>query len=167
MNRRCLRSPHDVEGDGLMRVAAKAADFEITKTGIDRVAQRRRWLRRSVERQHALGPCLAGELVGLLARFRGRGCDGSGGTGKPLQIAVDSVPGTMGATRVATARRYWSCDPAPACLARPHRCTLPASPPPWSAHDEISSLVYEAIVSSRHRWKLARFPITSRLLMFT
>jgi hypothetical protein len=25
-----------------------------------------------------------------------------------------------------------------------------------SAYDEISSLVYEAIVSSRHRWKLAR-----------
>jgi hypothetical protein len=23
-------------------------------------------------------------------------------------------------------------------------------------HDEISNLVYEAIVSSRHRWKLAR-----------
>jgi hypothetical protein len=24
VNRRCLRSPHDVEGNGLMRVAAKA-----------------------------------------------------------------------------------------------------------------------------------------------
>ena len=32
MDRRCLRSPHDVEGDGLMRVAAKASDFEIADT---------------------------------------------------------------------------------------------------------------------------------------
>ena len=29
MDRRRLRSPHDVEGDGLMRVAAEAFDFEI------------------------------------------------------------------------------------------------------------------------------------------
>jgi hypothetical protein len=30
-----------------MRVAAKAFHFEITKPGVDRVAQRRRWLRRT------------------------------------------------------------------------------------------------------------------------
>jgi len=34
--------PHDVEGNGLMRVAAKAFHFEIAKPGVDRVAQRRR-----------------------------------------------------------------------------------------------------------------------------
>ena len=32
MDRRCLRSPHDVEGNGLMRVAAKAFHFEIAQT---------------------------------------------------------------------------------------------------------------------------------------
>ena len=42
MDRRCLRSPHDVEGNGLVRVAAKAFHFEIAKPGVDRVTQRRR-----------------------------------------------------------------------------------------------------------------------------
>jgi hypothetical protein len=42
MYRRRLRSPHDVEGDGLVRVAAKAFHFEIAKPGVDRVAQRGR-----------------------------------------------------------------------------------------------------------------------------
>jgi dodecin len=45
---RCLRSPHDVKRDGLMRVAAKAFHFEIAISRVDRVAQRRRWLRRSL-----------------------------------------------------------------------------------------------------------------------
>ena len=40
MDRRCLRSPHDVEGNGLVRVAAKAFHFEIAKPGVDRVSQR-------------------------------------------------------------------------------------------------------------------------------
>jgi len=34
-------------------------------------------------------------------------------------------------------------------------------------HDEISNLVYEAIVSSRRSWKARPIPITSRLLTFT
>src|SRR5258705_13802879 len=34
MDRRRLRSPHDVEGDGLVRVAAKATDFEIAIPGV-------------------------------------------------------------------------------------------------------------------------------------
>ena len=70
MDRRCLRSPHDVEGNGLMRVAAKAFHFEITIPGIDRVAQRRRWLRRTLKAKHALIPRLDGEPVGFLACFR-------------------------------------------------------------------------------------------------
>jgi hypothetical protein len=44
MNRRALRSPHDVERDGLVRVAAEASDFETAVARIDRAAQRRRWL---------------------------------------------------------------------------------------------------------------------------
>jgi hypothetical protein len=70
MDRRCLRSAHDVEGNGLVRVAAKAFHFEIAIPGIDRVAQRRRWLRRTLKAEHAPVPRLDGELVGLLARFR-------------------------------------------------------------------------------------------------
>ena len=31
MDRRCLRSAHDIEGNGLVRVAAKAFHFEIAK----------------------------------------------------------------------------------------------------------------------------------------
>ena len=35
MDRRCLRTPHDVERDGLMGVAAEAADLEIAVTGVE------------------------------------------------------------------------------------------------------------------------------------
>ena len=41
MDRRRLRSAHDVERDGLVRVAAKAFHFEIAVPGVDRVAERR------------------------------------------------------------------------------------------------------------------------------
>jgi hypothetical protein len=34
MDRRCLRSPHDVQGNGLVRVAAKAFHFEIAKLAL-------------------------------------------------------------------------------------------------------------------------------------
>jgi len=72
---RCrLRSAHDVEGNGLVRVAAEAADFEIAVSGIERIAQRRGWLRRSLKPEHALIPRLAGQLVGFLAGFRGALC---------------------------------------------------------------------------------------------
>jgi len=40
MDRRCLRSSHDVEGNGLVRVAAKATDFEI-EIGVDDEKQSR------------------------------------------------------------------------------------------------------------------------------
>src|SRR6476660_9313212 len=65
MDRRRLRSPHDVEGNGLMRVAAKAFHFEIAKPGVDRVAQRRRWLSRTLKAEHALVPRLDSEPVGF------------------------------------------------------------------------------------------------------
>jgi hypothetical protein len=67
-----LRSPHDAEGNGLVRAAAKAFHFKIAKSGAYRVAQRRRWLRRALKAEHALVPCLNGEPVGFLAGF-GRG----------------------------------------------------------------------------------------------
>jgi hypothetical protein len=35
---RCLGSLHDVEGNGLMPVAAKATDFEVAVPGVDRIA---------------------------------------------------------------------------------------------------------------------------------
>jgi hypothetical protein len=37
MDRRCLRSPHNVEGNGLMRVAAEAFDLKIQITGVERI----------------------------------------------------------------------------------------------------------------------------------
>ena len=70
MDRRCLRSPHDVEGNGLVRVAAKAFHFEIAEPGVDRIAERGRWLRRTLKAEHPLVPRLDGEPVGFLARFR-------------------------------------------------------------------------------------------------
>ena len=70
MDRRYLRSPRDVEGNGPVSVAAKATDFEIAEPGVDRIAQRRRWLRRTLKAEHALVPRLDGEPVGFLACFR-------------------------------------------------------------------------------------------------
>ena len=58
MDRCSLRSPHDVERDGLMRVAAKAVHFEISEPGVDRVAERGRWLRRTLKAKYALVPRL-------------------------------------------------------------------------------------------------------------
>ena len=70
MDRRRLRSPHDVQRDGLMRVAAKAFHFEIAITGIEGIAERRRWLSRTLKAEQALVPRLTGEPVSLLAAFR-------------------------------------------------------------------------------------------------
>ena len=53
-----------------MRIAAEAADFKIRIAGIEGIAQRGRRLRRSLEREHALVPGVAGELVGFPTRFR-------------------------------------------------------------------------------------------------
>jgi hypothetical protein len=71
MDWRGLRSAHDVQRHCLMRVAAKAFHFELAKTGVDRVAQRGRWLRRSLKAEHAFVPSVACQTVCLLAGFRG------------------------------------------------------------------------------------------------
>jgi hypothetical protein len=47
MDRRCLRSAHDGEREGLVRVAAQTPDFQIAVIGVERVAERLRRLRRS------------------------------------------------------------------------------------------------------------------------
>ena len=74
MDRRCLRSPHDVEGNGLMRVAAKAFHFEIAAPRVDRVTQRGRRLRRTLKAEHALVPRIAGQPIGFLPSMRGPFC---------------------------------------------------------------------------------------------
>ena len=70
MDRCRIRPPHDVERDGLVRIAAEAADLKVVVARIERVAEGRRGLRRSLEREHALVPGVAGELVGFPTRFR-------------------------------------------------------------------------------------------------
>jgi hypothetical protein len=87
VNRCRLRSPHDVEGNGLMRVAAQAADFEIAIARIECVTERGRWLRRSLKPEHALVPRLDREPVGLLARCRRPVCR------RPDRRAVDRLAG--------------------------------------------------------------------------
>jgi len=66
---RGLRPPNDIERDGLVGVAAEAADFKIGVSRIERVAERGRRLRWPLEGEHALAPRLARQLVGLPARF--------------------------------------------------------------------------------------------------
>src|SRR5262249_42936660 len=65
---RRLRSPHDVERDGLVRVALKTADLEVAVAGVKGIAERWRRLRRALEAEHALIRRLDGGPVGVLAR---------------------------------------------------------------------------------------------------
>src|SRR4029079_11484405 len=67
VDRCCLRSPHDVQGDGLVCVAAKAFHFEVAVSGVERIAERGRWLRWSLKAEHTLVPRRDGEPVGFLA----------------------------------------------------------------------------------------------------
>lgn len=62
-----LRTPHDVQRHGLMRIAAETFDFEIQISGVKRVTERGRWLGRAFEAEHALVPSLAGEAISFLA----------------------------------------------------------------------------------------------------
>ena len=57
MDRRRLRSAHDVERYGLVGVASGTTDFQIDVPGIERVTER---------------PRVAGETIGFPARFGGR-----------------------------------------------------------------------------------------------
>jgi len=100
---------HDVERDGLIGIATETTDFKVKVTRIERVAERGRRLRRTLEGKHALGPGVAGELVGLTSPLGSpvsRHSDGGavkpvagfgahdtsmaarGGRGKPLHLAV-------------------------------------------------------------------------------
>jgi len=67
VDRRCLRSPHDVEGNGLMRVAAKAFHFEMAIAFIDSSPSVGDGLCRTLKAQHTVVPSLAGEPVGYRA----------------------------------------------------------------------------------------------------
>jgi hypothetical protein len=71
MDWRRLRSPHNVERDRLMRVAAQAFDFEISIASVESIAECRGRLRRSLKAEPALIPRLAGEPIRLLARLSG------------------------------------------------------------------------------------------------
>jgi hypothetical protein len=88
-----------------MRVAAKAFHFEITKPGVDRVAQRRRWLRRTLKAEHALVSRLAGEPVGVLACFR-----------RPRGIPSQHIGRTLDQLN----RLRGNAGRVPAALLRPH-----------------------------------------------
>jgi hypothetical protein len=135
MDRRCLRSPHDVEGNCLMRVAAKAFHFEIgrTRRGSHRRARAMAAPapesrasacskpRRRAGRHPCALPSPAPQLLGSMRRRWSRvtwcpferGCAGPRGTGKPLQIAVDDVTGTTVAARTLP----WGIGAAPSALS--------------------------------------------------
>jgi len=61
--------PHDIQSDRLMRVAAKAFDFEVEISSVERVTERRRGLGRSLKAEHPLVPGFAGQPISLLARL--------------------------------------------------------------------------------------------------
>ena len=86
---RGLRSPHDVERDGLVRVAAEAADFEIKVASIEGVAECGRWLSRTAITEHPPVPRFAGKAVGFLAGSGGSLCRGPYGR---AELSRDLVP---------------------------------------------------------------------------
>lgn len=63
----CLRAADDVERDGLVGVATKAANLKVSKTAVQGVADCRRRLRRPLVAEHPVIPGLTGEPVGLFA----------------------------------------------------------------------------------------------------
>jgi hypothetical protein len=85
MNRRRLRSAHDVERDRLMRVAAKAFHFEIAVTGVSASPSAGDGGAGPLEAEHALVPRIAGQPVGLLSGFRRPLCR------RPDRCAVDGL----------------------------------------------------------------------------
>lgn len=68
----------DIKCDGLVGVAAEAADFKVAVARVQRVAERRGWLRRPPVADHPLVPSYAGEPISFPARLFGalrrRGC---------------------------------------------------------------------------------------------
>lgn len=68
VDRRCLRSTDNIEGNCLVSVAAMAPNLKVAVAGVQGVAKRRGRLRRPLEGEHALVPSLAGQPVRLLAR---------------------------------------------------------------------------------------------------
>ena len=85
MDRRRLRTTHDVEGDGLVGVATEASDLKVSVTGVQGIADCRGRLGRSLVAEHPVVPGIAGEPIGHLARRLG--AFGGGGDG----AAVDSL----------------------------------------------------------------------------
>jgi hypothetical protein len=66
-----FRPTDDIKRHGLVGAAAEALDFKVPVAGVERISQRRRWLGRPLESEHALVPGLAGELVGIPPRLGG------------------------------------------------------------------------------------------------
>jgi hypothetical protein len=71
MDRRCLRPADNVQGDGLMGVAAEAFYLKVEVAGVQCITKRRGGLGGSLKAEHALVPGLAGETVGGPARLGG------------------------------------------------------------------------------------------------
>src|ERR1700751_5742078 len=79
---RGLWSPHDVQRYGLVGVAAKAADFEISEASVESITERWRRLHRSFVTKHPLIPSDArsarcnrgGQSAGALRCWHRRSC---------------------------------------------------------------------------------------------
>jgi hypothetical protein len=57
MNAGCLRPPHHIQRNGLVRLADKASNLEIATASVERVPDRGRGLGRPLVAQHASVPC--------------------------------------------------------------------------------------------------------------
>ena len=89
MDRRRLRPPHDVERDGLMRVAAETADLKVGVARFERVAECRRRLAGHLEATTRL---VDASQASLSACRRASGRDADRGAVKPTAEAA-ATPG--------------------------------------------------------------------------
>jgi hypothetical protein len=128
MDRRCLRAPHDVERDGLVRVAAETFHFEITVTRIESIAKRGRWLRRSLKAELS-APAFVGcaTIVGPFRDYQRDSIDafydmrikiwlvvmaawGTPSTIKQMPGTKVSVARSGGADDIRCVTAYWTTD---------------------------------------------------------
>ena len=98
----CRLGPADhIKRHRLMGIAAETTDFKITVFGIERIAERGRWLRwSSLEREHAFILCLTGQPIGFPARFIGA----LGGSAD--RRAIDRFPRLRAHGRYQSAARF-------------------------------------------------------------
>jgi hypothetical protein len=130
---RCFWPADDVQGHGLVGVAAKAADLEVEISSVQSVAEARRGLGRSLVPKHALIPRYTGETVSFLPSL------GRALRRMPNRTAVDAL--ARFGSHLPTMRQRGFDRQAATAVARNRIHPLPIVDVDKSA--EIGGLIFE------------------------